>query len=153
MYKLDELITECVEYYIEIAKKNYKNLSSFAIITTEDFEPFDFAVNTNYFFDAIEEICEDEYWNTGEWIEEMLSSKYPNPKIEELNKLLSDNLDKPNFLEICKNALKNARNNTDNKICLFVHCTDFETSEELENIVKELNTKEIYQSYKNYYSE
>ncbi len=155
MDKLTQLINACTEYYIEVAKSEYANVSSFAIITTEDFAPFDFAVNTNGFFEDMQnkKISDEDYWNTAEWVEEMLSAKYPNPKIEELNELLSDNLEKPHFLAICKQALKNIRKNTDSKVCLFVHCTDFATSEELHNIVAELNTDDIYQSYKEYYAE
>lgn len=152
MKEIAKHIEEAVSFYFNLAKDKYINLSSFAIVTDESFDTFLIAVNTNNFFSELEneEICEDDYWNTAEWIEESLDEKYPNSSIEYVNNFLEQNsIDKIDFLDICLKKLQKI-NISDDNICMFVHITDHGFDQNLCEIVKKINGESIAESYKDY---
>lgn len=152
MKEIAKYIEDSILFYFNLAKNNYKNLSSFAIVTDESFDTFLIAINTDKFFFKLEngEICEDDYWNTAEWIEESLDEKYFNSNIEYVNTFLEENhIDDIAFFDICLKALQKINDNKD--ICMFVHITDQGFNKNLYEIVKELNGENVAESYKNYY--
>ena len=151
MKEIAKYIEESVLFYFNLAKDNYGNLSSFAIVTDESFDTFLIAINTNNFFFELEnkKICEDDYWNPAEWVEESLDEKYFNSSIEYVNNFLEKNpIDEIDFLDICLKALQKIN---DNNICMFVHITDHGFDQNLYEVVKKLNSESIAESYKNYY--
>lgn len=153
--KLSKLILNTVNFYYDIADKNFHNLSSFAIVTDESFRTFLIAINTNVFFTDVKEgkVSSETYWNTAEWTEEALDYKFPSDDMEEINDLLNseDQVSELFFLECCTKALDNIRSEENANICLFVHITDFAYSESLFEIVKDLNGTEVAKNYQKYF--
>ena len=149
------LVKNSVKFYYNLAIEKYPNLSSFAIVTDEDYDTFIIAINTNKFYKDLKDwvITDEDYWNTAEWTEECLDCVYESSDAEEINSLINDQhqITEDLFLESCFEALKNIRNEDNTDICIFIHLTDYGSSGNLLNIVKKLNNKNIFESYKEYH--
>lgn len=154
MKHLIDDFNQAVNFYYQLAKEKYPNLSSFAIVTDESFDTFLIAVNNDEYFDDLESenIADEDYWNTAEWTDECFDRNSFNDNIENINDFISGNydIDKNEFLDMCLNALKSVHQ--DKSICVFVHITDFAFHQKLYEIVKELNGDKIAQSYQEYYT-
>ena len=155
MKVIQDDIYQAVAFYYELAKQNYPNLSSFAIVTDESFETFLFAVNADEFFDDLknEKIADEDYWNTSEWQNECFHRNAFNINIKNVKSFLEDydnHIEKNEFLEVCLNALQAVHD--DKRICMFVHITDFAFDKKLHDIVKTLNGDEIAECYQKYHT-
>lgn len=154
MKHLIDDFNQAVNFYYQLAKEKYPNLSSFAIVTDESFDTFLIAVNNDEYFDDLESenIADEDYWNTAEWADERFNKNDFNVNIENIKNFISENydIDENDFLDMCLNALKSVHKDKD--ICVFVHITDFAFHQKLYEIVKELNGDKIAQSYQEYYT-
>lgn len=154
MKHLIDDFNQAVNFYYQLAKEKYPNLSSFAIVTDESFDTFLIAVNNDEYFDDLESenIADEDYWNTAEWTDERFNKNAFNVNIENIKNFISENydIDENDFLDMCLNALKSVHKDKD--ICVFVHITDFSFHQKLYEIVKELNGDKIAQSYQEYYT-
>lgn len=150
MQHLIDDFNKAVSFYYQLAKEQYPNLSSFAIVTDESFDTFLIAVNHNEYFEDLknENITDEDYWNTAEWTDERFSRTSVNDNIKNIKCFLSNNgIDENEFLDMCLNALKSVHKD----ICVFVHITDFAFHQKLYDIVQVLNGDEIAKSYQDYY--
>ena len=151
-----KLVKDSVQFYFNLAIEKYPNLSSFAIVTDESYDTFIIAINTNGFYKDLKDwkITDEDYWNTAEWIEECLDCVYESNDIEQINYLINyqEGIAESVFLDACFKALKNVRSDNNSDVCMFVHLTDYGSSKKLLNIVQELNSKAIVESYKEYHS-
>lgn len=172
--QIRQLMQKIVEISFNKAIEIYPNLSSFAIITDEDLRCFEIAINENLFFDDIlaGKGSNEEFWNTAEWQSEEfvytvselradllllfeLLDKVEQQEVGEeftspYSQTFSSEYDKF-FIDSCYQALCHIRKPTYQAITMFVHVTDFTFHQELFDIVKKLNTKQIGEYYLTYY--
>lgn len=154
MNEFVDAINNVVKFYFSLALENYPKLSSFAIVTDENFSTFAIAINESKFFIDVKtkSISDEDYWNPAEWAEESFSSKYINEDKKTIFAFLeNDEIKGSNVLNTYHNSLLLLRTKDNKNICMFVHITDFEYSETLYKIVKDLNGDEVAQNYKAYF--
>lgn len=154
MNEFSKVVNGVVKFYFDLANKTYPKLSSFAIVTDENFSTFSIAINVNEFFiDVGNQIISDEdYWNTAEWTDESFSSHCKNDDKTLIFKFLENKEFKESeVLDVFHKSLLSLRTKENEKVCIFLHITDFIYLEYLYNIVKDLNGSVIAENYKKYF--
>lgn len=154
MNEFANVVKNVVEFYFKLALENYPKLSSFAIVTDENFSTFAIAINEDKFFTDVESkiLSDEDYWNPAEWTEESFSSKHKNEDKKIIFQFLEDNkLKDSDILYAFQKSLLSLRKEDNKNICMFIHITDFEYSKSLNDIVKLLNGENLSQHYKKYF--